>query len=183
MSNQNPFEFLTNPWGHLPLGSVPPANSTASGAFGSTVPELDKRISELKTVEQWLTLNLNLLRVTIQGMEVQRGTLAAIESFSSSFSQAPPAGSAQTDSSRAQPLPGAEQATWWWNSMHNQFEQMMQAAQAAGFSAQPAGSSGPHGPHGPHGSEGSEATGAANDGLSGYGASPKSPEPAPRAEK
>lgn len=45
------------------------------------VEELDKRIADLKTVEQWLNVNLSMLRGTIQAMEVQRGTLAALKSF------------------------------------------------------------------------------------------------------
>ncbi len=48
------------------------------------VEELDKRIADLKTVEQWLNVNLSMLRGTIQGMEVQRGTLAAITAFGQS---------------------------------------------------------------------------------------------------
>jgi len=47
--------------------------------------ELDKRISDLKAVEQWLNVNLSMLRATIQGLEVQRGTIATIKSFSSNL--------------------------------------------------------------------------------------------------
>lgn len=43
--------------------------------------ELDKRIADLKTVEQWLNVNLSMLRGTIQGMEIQRGTIAAVKAF------------------------------------------------------------------------------------------------------
>jgi hypothetical protein len=49
------------------------------------VEELDKRITELRAVEQWLALNQNMLRNTIQGLEVQRGTLNAINTMSESF--------------------------------------------------------------------------------------------------
>lgn len=52
-----------------------------------SVEELDKRITELRAVEQWLTLNQNLLRNTIQGLEVQRGTLDAISTMSKSFGE------------------------------------------------------------------------------------------------
>jgi hypothetical protein len=122
MSNQpfNPFEFLNTPWGKLPI-----ANSAMPG---TDINELDKRISELKNVEQWLTLNLNLLRTTIQGMEIQRGTLAAISAFGQSFSQAD-AGTKPTAGSSAPP--GLEQATMWWDQMQDQFGQMLTAAQAS----------------------------------------------------
>lgn len=49
------------------------------------VEELDKRITDLKAVEQWLNLNLNLLRGSIQALEIQRGTLAAVKAFGSAF--------------------------------------------------------------------------------------------------
>lgn len=49
------------------------------------VEELDKRITDLKAVEQWLNLNLNLLRGSIQALEIQRGTLAAVQAFGSAF--------------------------------------------------------------------------------------------------
>jgi hypothetical protein len=52
------------------------------------VAELDKRIGDLKAVEQWLSLNQNMLRSTIQGLEIQRGTLDAIRTVSESFGQA-----------------------------------------------------------------------------------------------
>jgi hypothetical protein len=49
------------------------------------IGELDKRIADLKAVEQWLNLNIGMLRGSIQGLEIQRGTLAAVQAFGSSF--------------------------------------------------------------------------------------------------
>ena len=43
--------------------------------------ELDKRIAELKSIEGWLSMNLSMLSSTIQGMEVQRSTIATLRSF------------------------------------------------------------------------------------------------------
>ncbi len=43
--------------------------------------ELDKRIADLKTVEQWLMLNLNLVRGSVQTLELQRATLSSLQSF------------------------------------------------------------------------------------------------------
>jgi len=57
----------------------------ASFAPTMDLDELDKRIADLKTVEQWLTMNLTLLRGTVQGMEIQRGTVAALKAFGSSM--------------------------------------------------------------------------------------------------
>jgi hypothetical protein len=74
------FEFMKNLWGDLP-SSVP----------GFVVPtvdleELDKRIKDLKAVESWLALNANMLRATVQSLEVQRNTIATLKSFSGSLS-------------------------------------------------------------------------------------------------
>ena len=64
------------------------------GSFVPTVDidELDKRIADLKAVEQWLNMNLGMLRGTVQALEVQRGTLAAIRAFGSSLGSARPGG-------------------------------------------------------------------------------------------
>lgn len=108
-----------------------------NSAGGIDLKEMDKRISELKAVEQWLSLNLNLLKTTIQGLEVQRGTLAAIQSFGEAMTKtADGTGAkeaAQQDWSSFMPTPafGNEQATLWWDSIQKQFEQMMAAAQAS----------------------------------------------------
>ncbi|MDX1670586.1 MAG: PhaM family polyhydroxyalkanoate granule multifunctional regulatory protein, partial [Limnobacter sp.] len=67
------FDFVKKIWGSLPIPNV--INSTTD------LEELDKRIADLKAVEQWLNVNLSMLRATIQGLEVQRGTIATIKSF------------------------------------------------------------------------------------------------------
>lgn len=71
------FDFVKRIWGSLPIPSV--MNPTTD------LDELDKRISDLKAVEQWLNVNLSMLRATIQGLEVQRGTIATIKSFGSNL--------------------------------------------------------------------------------------------------
>jgi hypothetical protein len=69
---QDPFEMFRRLWG--PLGVPVP---------GLTMPtldpkELEKRITELKSVEGWLTMNLNMLRMAIQGLEMQKAGLEGI---------------------------------------------------------------------------------------------------------
>jgi len=46
-----------------------------------SVEEMDKRISDLRAVENWLRMNLSMLSSTIQGLEVQRATVATLKSF------------------------------------------------------------------------------------------------------
>jgi len=66
-------EFVRKAWASF---GVPPG-------FAPTVDveELDKRIADLKAVEQWLTVNMNMLHGTIQALEIQRGTIATLQAF------------------------------------------------------------------------------------------------------
>jgi hypothetical protein len=41
--------------------------------------EVEKRIQELKSVEAWLQMNLNMLKFSIQGLELQRSALQAMQ--------------------------------------------------------------------------------------------------------
>lgn len=73
-------EFVKKLWGGLSVpGMVAPTVST---------DELDKQISDLKTVETWLTMNMNMLRGSIQALEVQRATIATLKSMGDAFSAA-----------------------------------------------------------------------------------------------
>ncbi|HXR58328.1 MAG TPA: PhaM family polyhydroxyalkanoate granule multifunctional regulatory protein [Burkholderiales bacterium] len=69
----DPFEMFRRLWG--PLGVPVP---------GMAMPTLDpneieKRIQELKSVEGWLNMNLNVLRMAIQGLEMQKAGLVAMQ--------------------------------------------------------------------------------------------------------
>lgn len=66
-------EFLRQAWStfNLPTNLAPTMD----------LEEIDRRIADLRTVEQWLEVNLGMVRGAIQGMEIQRGTLAAIRAF------------------------------------------------------------------------------------------------------
>ena len=63
----------------------PQASSAAASPLGHwvaptlNVEELDKRIQELKSVEGWLNMNLNMLRMAIQGLEMQKSGLEAMQ--------------------------------------------------------------------------------------------------------
>jgi hypothetical protein len=67
--------------------------------------ELDKRIGDLKAVEQWLNVNQSMLHNAIQGLEIQRGTLAAIRAFSEQAGMPPPMAAAPAKA--ANPTPKA----------------------------------------------------------------------------
>lgn len=65
-------------WSKLPGGAALPGFLVPT----MDVEELDKRIKDLRAAESWVEVNLTMLRGTIQGLEVQRNTIAAIQSFS-----------------------------------------------------------------------------------------------------
>lgn len=67
-------DFMRQAWGSM--------NLSPSLAPTLDLHELDKRIADLKAVEQWLLLNLNMLRGSIQALEVQRATVATLRAFS-----------------------------------------------------------------------------------------------------
>ncbi len=72
-NSPDPFEFLKSLW--TPMGVPMPGMVTPT----LDITDIDKRIADLKSVENWLNLNLNVLRMTIQGLEMQKATLAAMQ--------------------------------------------------------------------------------------------------------
>ena len=111
--SSDPMEFLKTLWGTtgMPLpGLVTPTLDTN---------ELEKRIADLKAVEGWLKTNLGMLQMTIQGLEIQCATLAAMQAISQS---------ASNPDANANPF--ANPALWPWN--------LMQGASPAADAASPA---------------------------------------------
>jgi hypothetical protein len=70
---QDPFEMFRRLWG--PLGV--PLPGLAVPTFDPQ--EVEKRIAELRSVETWLNMNLNMLKFAIQGLELQRAALQAMK--------------------------------------------------------------------------------------------------------
>lgn len=109
-------DMLNKMWGGN-LGTPGTAGVPPFGP-GFKPEDLDKRIAELRAVENWLRVNQAMLQSTIQGLEVQRATFATLQSFVT-----PPAeGKAGADAS------APVQA--WWNMVQDQFGRIAQAAAA-----------------------------------------------------
>ena len=86
--SQDPFEMFRRLWG--PLGLPVP---------GMAMPTLDpqeveKRINDLRSVEAWLSMNLNMVRFSIQGLELQKSALNAMHAGTQAPAP-PPAGGEQ----------------------------------------------------------------------------------------
>ena len=135
-------EFVRNFWGSM---KVP----------GMTMPsmspdDLNKQIADLKAVESWLQMNMNMLRGTIQTLEVQSATLTALQSMSESFAKATSPSAA--DPKAAKPASKTEPAsnneafdkmpipsdfaahmanpTAWWDTVQQNFSQAVNQAMA-----------------------------------------------------
>ncbi|MHA6894213.1 PhaM family polyhydroxyalkanoate granule multifunctional regulatory protein [Ralstonia pseudosolanacearum] len=104
------FEFLRKLWGGgfagMTGGGMPGMANFAAPPMD--LEELDKRIHDLRAVESWLQLNASLLRTAIQGLEVQRATLVALQTFGSALS--PEAVRAAFDHFSGSEAPAAEAA-------------------------------------------------------------------------
>lgn len=83
MSNESamndPMDFMKSMW-----------NSMGFSLPGMVTPTLDvdeigKRIADLKAVEGWLKTNLNMLQMTIQGLEMQRVALMTVQAMGQSM--------------------------------------------------------------------------------------------------
>ncbi|MGF6815810.1 hypothetical protein OKW33_002616 [Paraburkholderia atlantica] len=105
--------------GAQPGGGTSPSLSMMSDMMAplTSVEELDKRITDMRAVEQWLKLNLSMLQSAIQALEVQRATLATLRAFGAfaqtSMSQAAAAASGAAASDAPNPAPSPAPAPSW----------------------------------------------------------------------
>jgi hypothetical protein len=152
MSNENtnmndPLAFIRNMWSSM--GVTMPGMVTPT----FDVDELDKRIKDMKAVEGWLRMNLSMLQMTIQGLEMQRSTLGAVQAMGQMASDAaksmqvepvaPAPAAAPTPAPAPEPAPAvdaekaalSEAAMWPWQMMQQMREQMQQSAEAAAQAA------------------------------------------------
>jgi hypothetical protein len=137
----DPLNFMRNMWGNMGF-SLP-------GMVAPTfdVDELDKRIKDMKAVEGWLRMNLSMLQMTIQGLEMQRTTVSAVQAMGKMASDA---AKSMTSDTPEQPAPQphffqgvadpahgslSDAAMWPWQMMQQMREQMQQHAEAAAQAA------------------------------------------------
>ena len=121
----NPLESFNQAWRMMQTASpLPPTMSVA---------DLEKRIAELRTVEQWLNLNLGMLRASIQTLEVQKGTLQALGNLSAMMSPdavqaamgpGPGPAAAGPDSATAAMDTAQQLSQQWWDVLQAQLGQL-----------------------------------------------------------
>jgi len=136
-----------------------------------SIEEIDKRITELKSVQLWLEQNLNVLRATVQALEVQKMALATLQhmnvnlaDIAQAFTQPPPAAepaaaaTPEPPSASAATKPQAESVPespfdpaaggaaqpdplQWWNALTQQFQTLAARALRDAAQAAPPGAS------------------------------------------
>ena len=74
-TQEDGFDFIRKMWGNMGFGLPGMISPTLD------VDELERRIKDLQAVEGWLKMNLGMLQMTIQGLEVQRSTLVAMQAM------------------------------------------------------------------------------------------------------
>jgi hypothetical protein len=131
------------------------------------VGELDKRVADLRAVEQWLALNASMLRASIQALEVQRNTIATLKTLSGAMMMppmmggetaapaAPPAAAAPPPAAQApsprrtrRPSPPGTRPpnlaempmnpAAWWGTLQDQFTRIAAAAAGEPATTKPA---------------------------------------------
>ena len=138
----DPLNFMRSMWGNMGF-SLP-------GMVAPTfdVDELDKRIKDMKAVEGWLRMNLSMLQMTIQGLEMQRTTVSAVQTMGKMASDAAKSMTPEAAAPEAPPQPHffqgvtdpgksslSDAAMWPWQMMQQMREQMQQHAEAAAQAA------------------------------------------------
>ena len=139
-------EFVKKMWGGA---------HASTGIPGMVMPtlsldEVNKQIADLKAVESWLSVNMNMLRGTIQALEVQAATISTLQAMGATAfdakahaSPAPHAATGTDDSVHA--AGAADVAADWWTSLQEQFNQTVRgvmAEEAGATQAEPAMRSG-----------------------------------------
>jgi hypothetical protein len=128
---QDPFELLKKMWAPMGLPLAPLLDQN----------DIEKRIADLKSVETWLSMNMNVLRMTIQGLEMQKATLAAFQSMQPKADPEPKADArakaeaqAKADAqAKAGAAPPPSAADAWWTLL----QQMQNPASAPKPDAKP----------------------------------------------
>lgn len=94
-----------------------------------SLEDLERRIRELQTVQNWLQLNATMLASTIQGLEIQRSTVATLKSLAD---QGRAGAAAVAEASAHAGGPAYTQAAEdWWNLLRQQFDGLAAATTAS----------------------------------------------------
>ncbi|MBN8451772.1 PhaM family polyhydroxyalkanoate granule multifunctional regulatory protein [Accumulibacter sp.] len=135
MSNLNsvpdPLSFARKMWGSMGVSLPGMVTPTLN------VEDIEKKIRDLKAVENWLKMNLSMLQMTIQGLEMQCVTLNAVRAMgqmAGSYGTAAGATDEAQGGSLVEPGSSNEalrQAALWPLTLLQQMQEQMQKAATA----------------------------------------------------
>lgn len=99
-------DFVKNLWGSMGIPGMSMPGLSGMNVPGMVMPtlsveEINKKISDLKAVESWLGLNMNMLRGTIQALEVQAATISTLQTMGESFTASMTPGAPEKSSATA----------------------------------------------------------------------------------
>jgi hypothetical protein len=84
----DPFELLKSFWssfGMPPAGMAAGMPNMASAMPAMDPAEIAKRIADLRSVENWLNMNLSMLRMHVQALEMQQAAMSAMQGMGDAF--------------------------------------------------------------------------------------------------
>ncbi len=130
-------DFVKQVWSNVdvPTGAAGPLAESLSKFITPTldVAEIDKRLTDLRTVQKWLELNLNILKTTVQTLEVQRGTVAQLARLGLAVDEQGERGSLKELPKMAQDMAGKMLSPQqWWSMMSGPMAELMGQAAKAG---------------------------------------------------
>jgi hypothetical protein len=99
---QQAFEFMQKMWN--PFGFAMPGMPPAPGMPGAAPPvpnpmtmfvtldpaEIDKKISELRVIENWLSMSFNFMQMSIKTLELQKASLEALRAGAAATTEPAP---------------------------------------------------------------------------------------------
>lgn len=130
-------DMMRQAWQNMAAGKLPDA---PTGMPSMSLEDLERRIRELQTVQNWLQLNATMLASTIQGLEIQRSTLQTLQSLSGGAFASAGARKGRAQDKQAASASAAEDtggqayvqaASDWWNLVQQQFEHLREATAAS----------------------------------------------------
>lgn len=121
----DPFEMFRRLWGPLGL----PVSGMAMPTLDPQ--EIEQRIADLRSVEGWLSMNLNMVRLSIQGLEVQKSALLAMRAAAGPGSM-PAGGQASGAAAAAGTADPAGAWLWPWLAAHRTMTAKASAPQGSG---------------------------------------------------
>lgn len=99
---QQAFEFMQKMWnpfgfplpGMMPSAPMPgaaPPFPNPMAMFASIDPsEIDRKIVELRVIENWLSMSLNVMQMSIKTLELQKASLEALRAGAAAVAEPPP---------------------------------------------------------------------------------------------